>query len=293
MNQAGRIDYHARLARVVGHLHDHLADDLRLEQLAEIAHLSPFHWHRVYHALYGETIAATLRRLRLHRATGYLANTGLPVAEVARRCGYPNVQSFTRAFRSAHGASPSHYRQHGGHALFRAGTAAVAGAGYSVELRHVAPVQLAGLDHRGSYMLVGKAFEAAHAQLAAQGLVGPGTRWMAVYCDDPAAVPEAQLAARAGLSLPADLPADAPLPAPLQRFTLGGIPCAVLRHRGPYATMRAAYDWLYGHWLVQTGHAAADLPVFEEYLNHPRDTAPQDLLTDILLPLADGVSAAA
>jgi len=64
------------------------------------------------------------------------------------------------------------------------------------------------------------------------------------------------------------------------------VECAVLRHRGPYATMRSAYQWLYGHWLVQSGREAADAPVFEEYLNNPRDTAPADLLTDICLPLA-------
>jgi len=282
----GRIDYHARLARVVAHLHEHLAEPIRLEQLADIAHLSPFHWHRVYHALYGETIAATLRRLRLQRASGYLANTSLPIAEVARRCGYPNVQSFTRAFRTAYGAGPSRYRAEGGHAVFRAGTAAVQQAGYDVTLRAVPPLRLAAVEHRGSYMRIGKAFETAHLYLAPRGWAGPGARWLAVYRDDPSAVPEAQLSACAGLSLPPEAPQDMALPPPLVPVTLGGCTCAVLRYRGPYASMRAAYQWLYGHWLVASGYAAGDQPVFEEYLNHPRDTAPQDLLTDILLPLA-------
>lgn len=49
--------------------------------------------------------------------------------------------------------------------------------------------------------------------------------------------------------------------------------------------MRAAYDWLYGKWLVRSGWEAADAPVFEEYLNSPRDTTPTDLMTDICLPL--------
>ncbi len=58
----------------------------------------------------GESIAATVRRLRLQRATGYLANTALPVAAVARKCGYLNAQSFTRAFTGVYGVSPSRYR---------------------------------------------------------------------------------------------------------------------------------------------------------------------------------------
>lgn len=283
----GWTDYQERLGRVTAYIHDHLAEPLDLNRLAEVAHLSPYHWHRVYHALHGETIAATVRRLRLHRASGYLANTALTVEQVARKCGYPNAQSFTRAFGTAYGMSPTRYRTDGGHAAFLAGQAAPQAAGYEVEIREIPRVQLAGMDHRGSYMLVGKAFEAAYVRMAAQGLTRPAMRWLAVYLDDPFAVPEAQLCSRAGLSLPPGTTAQPPLVS----FELGGGPCAVLRHRGPYATMRAAYQWLYGRWLVQSGHEAADQPVFEEYLNNPRDTAPSDLLTDIYLPLAEPASA--
>ncbi|HEX3379751.1 MAG TPA: GyrI-like domain-containing protein [Paraburkholderia sp.] len=60
---------------------------------------------------------------------------------------------------------------------------------------------------------------------------------------------------------------------------------AVLRHVGPYSDMRAAYEWLYGTWLVQSGREAADAPVFEEYLNSPKETAPAELVTEICLPL--------
>lgn len=278
----GWTDYQERLGRVTAYIHDHLDGELDLDRLAGVAHLSPYHWHRVYHALHGETIAATVRRLRLHRATGYLANTALPVEQVARKCGYPNAQSFARAFRTAYGISPSHYRSKGGHTVFQDGKVQPESAGYKVDIREVPFVRLAGVAHTGSYMLVGKAFETAYTRMAAQGLARPEMRWLAVYEDDPFAVPEKQLRSRAGLSLAADAVA---LP-PLEIFSLGGGRCAVLRHRGPYATMRAAYQWLYGRWLVASGHATANLPVFEEYLNNPRDTAPGDLLTDIFLPLA-------
>jgi AraC family transcriptional regulator len=157
----GWTDYHERMGRVAAYLHDHLAEPLDLDRIAEVAHLSPFHWHRVYHALCGETLAATLRRLRLHRASGYLANTTLPVDTVARKCGYPNSQSFARAFRSAYGMTPSRYRVAGDHVTFRTEAPPPLATGYSVELREVPRIRLAGADHRGSYMLIGKAFETA------------------------------------------------------------------------------------------------------------------------------------
>lgn len=277
-----RTDYRAQLARVTAHIHDRLAEPLDLVELALVADLSPFHWHRIYHALMGETVAATVRRVRLHRASGHLAQSDLTVTEIARRCGYPNAQSFTRAFRQTFGQSPQAWRETRTGALPWRHAGDGAPGSWPVAVRHVPVVEVAGMDHRGSYMRVGRAFEAAQIHVAAQGLMRPDSRWLAQYLDDPFAYPEAQLNSRAGLSVPHGT-GVAP---PLQRFTVGGTPCAVLRYRGPYPNMRDAYQWLYGTWLVATGHALADQPVFEEYLNSPRDTAPADLLTDICLPLA-------
>ena len=66
--------YEPRLRRVIAHVHDHLDEPLDLNALAEIACLSPHHWHRIYHAMFGETLANTVKRLRLHRAAGRLAH---------------------------------------------------------------------------------------------------------------------------------------------------------------------------------------------------------------------------
>ena len=52
--------------------------------------------------------------------------------------------------------------------------------------------------------------------------------------------------------------------------------------------MKAAYQWLYGEWLVRSGREPADAPVFEAYLNSPVDTPPTELLTEICLPLNAG-----
>ncbi|HEX5738388.1 MAG TPA: AraC family transcriptional regulator [Hydrogenophaga sp.] len=276
------VDYRAQLTRVTAHIHDHLAEPLDLAELAVVADLSPYHWHRVYHALIGETVAATVRRVRLHRASGYLAQTALTVSEIARRCGYPNVQSFTRAFRQRFGLSPQAWRESRTDDLPWLAANPQLASGWPVEIRQVPTIELAGMAHRGNYMRIGKAFESSQIHLAAQGLMRQDTRWIGQYLDDPSAFPEAQLNSRAGLSIPA----GADIAPPLQRFTVGGTPCAVLRYQGPYPNMRDAYQWLYGTWLVASGHALADQPVFEEYHNNPRTSSPADLLTDICLPLA-------
>ncbi|HYM00449.1 MAG TPA: AraC family transcriptional regulator, partial [Blastocatellia bacterium] len=89
-------DYGERFNRVTTYIYDHLDEDLDLNRLAEVACLSAYHWHRIYQAMCGETIASTVKRLRLQRAAGYLANTSIPIRKIAKMTGYNNVQSFTR-----------------------------------------------------------------------------------------------------------------------------------------------------------------------------------------------------
>src|SRR5688572_3445171 len=105
-----RSDYAIRLERVFRWLADHLDDTLDLTVLAEVACLSPYHFHRVYRSMQGETVADTVRRLRLHRAAVELITGELPVTRVARRAGYGSQAAFTRAFRAAYGVPPARYR---------------------------------------------------------------------------------------------------------------------------------------------------------------------------------------
>ena len=62
------LDYGGRLERVLAYLADNLDRELDLDRLADVACFSPFHFHRIFHALQGETVAESVRRMRLHRA---------------------------------------------------------------------------------------------------------------------------------------------------------------------------------------------------------------------------------
>lgn len=83
--------YEKRLLRVSAYIYEHLEEDLDLDRLSEIACLSAHHWHRVYRAVHNETLAATVRRLRLHRAAGDLVRSECSVRDIAARWGYPNL----------------------------------------------------------------------------------------------------------------------------------------------------------------------------------------------------------
>ena len=275
------IDYEDRLNRVTAYIYEHLDDELDLQKLAEVACLSPYHWHRIYRAVRGETVAATVKRLRLHRAAGQLAQTSMPIREIAACSGYKSLQSFTRTFGAVYGLPPAQYRKRGSHTQFETRATGKGTAMYDVTLKTLTPSTAVTIEHRGSYMEIGKAFDTLYGWLATRGHMSPDLKCVGIYYDDPDAVPEAELRARAGIISPKHFDIEAPL----AHTPIAGGPYAVLRYKGPYAEIAGAYRWFFGEWLVNSTREAADAPVFEAYLNSPRDTKPTELLTDICLPL--------
>lgn len=284
------LDYSRRIQRVIQYMGEHLDRDLDLASLAEVAHLSPYHFHRIYAGMTGETAAESLRRLRLHRAAGALIGSKVPVIAIAKAAGYGSVAAFTRAFQSAYGTPPASYRQRGflvmdySESIPASRNVKPEHAMFNVTIRESQPVRLAAFRHQGHYLEIGPVFERLFTWAGPRGLMGPTTRGIGIYYTDTHSTPPAAWRSDACISIAADVtpPDDAEAP---RLIDLAGGKHAVLRHKGPYAELHHAYDWLFGQWLPSSGEMPADRPVFEEYLNNPRELPPEDWLTEINLPL--------
>ncbi|NSL54301.1 AraC family transcriptional regulator [Uliginosibacterium aquaticum] len=101
----------SRLRRVASHVDAHLGESLSLDALADIAHLSRFHFERVFNEYSGETPVARVRRLRLALARRRIeAGRVGSLLELAFDSGYGSAEAFSRAFRAAHGLAPSAVR---------------------------------------------------------------------------------------------------------------------------------------------------------------------------------------
>ncbi len=281
-----RSDYAIRLERVIAWLVDHLDETLDLSRLADVACMSPYHFHRIYHAIQGETANETVRRLRLHRAAVELITGELPVSRIARRAGYGSHEAFTRAFKAAHGVPPARYRA----AFVRIPTTHRTedametmdrGISYQATTREVPRITVAALAHNGDYQTIPSTFMRLATMAGALGLFGPGTRSFGIYYDDPSATPVGALRSEACITVPDDWAPSGDL---LRREIPGGR-YAVVLHVGPYAELGHAYTWLYGTWLAQSGEEVADAPCVEEYLNDARTVPPAELRTAIWLPL--------
>ncbi len=274
-------DYKERIIRVIDYIYQHLDDELDAGTLASVACFSQYHWHRIYHSMTGESAAQTIRRLRLHRASGDLLSTDMPITDVATRAGYNSVEAFNRAFKRAFQLPPAAYRQSREENYVTCNFVQGVEGMYDVTIKDLEAVTIAAVPHKGSYMESGQAFGRLLVWAGPKGLVDEKTRMIGVYYDDPNEIEEENLRSDAGIVVANNVTVEAPVH--LVDISKGAY--AVLQHKGPYAELGKAYEWLFGQWLPQSGREADDIPCFEEYLNDPRSTAPSELLTLICLPL--------
>lgn len=106
-------EYKDRMHRVLAHIDEHLDEQLALAALAEVAHFSPFHFHRLFSAWMGETLGDYLRRRRVEVAAMRLAaQPHTRILNIALSVGFGSAEAFTRAFKSRFGSSPTAWREH-------------------------------------------------------------------------------------------------------------------------------------------------------------------------------------
>jgi len=106
-----RQELHARVQRGRQAMDEMLTENLPLKHIARLAHLSPFHFHRAFCAVFGETPHAYRTRRRLERASRLLKETDFPVTDVCLETGFESVGSFSTLFRRRYGVSPKEFRR--------------------------------------------------------------------------------------------------------------------------------------------------------------------------------------
>lgn len=98
------------IQEVARYVHLHVSEAIHIPDVARAVGLSESHLRARFHAAAGLGLGAYIRRLRLHRARTMMLATELRLKEIAERCGYDSIYTFSRAFHREMGLSPSRYR---------------------------------------------------------------------------------------------------------------------------------------------------------------------------------------
>jgi AraC family transcriptional regulator len=102
------------MQKAIDFMEEHLVEDITMEEIAQAAHTSPFHFQRIFSLLTDTTAWEYLRRRRLTLAAQELRKGEQKVIDVACKYGYETPESFSRAFRKQHGISPREAKDYTG-----------------------------------------------------------------------------------------------------------------------------------------------------------------------------------
>lgn len=105
------IAYENEINNVKVYLTNNFEAKVTLEDMAEMAHMSPSYFHNAFKTFTGKTPYEFLAEKRILNAKRLLINTDLPISEIAEKCGYTSQSYFNYAFKQGSGRTPKEYRK--------------------------------------------------------------------------------------------------------------------------------------------------------------------------------------
>lgn len=277
MNVGGssRLEYEKRVNRVIDHIRDHLAETLSLEQLAQVAAFSPFHFHRIFRGITRETLFGFIQRVRLERAaTALIHHPDESVLAIALDHGFSSAATFARAFKAHFGMSAMQWRR-GGAARWRKrskanrkpGKASRRGARdrgrMNVKVTALPRYHIAYMRHVGPYGAHGipKLWDRFATWMETRGLLGPDSIRLGIGRDDPEVTDPDKLRYDACAVVPDSFEGD-------KWVNVTDVPAgtyAVREFVGTAHEIVDAWESLYRAWLPGSGYQPDDRPCLELY----------------------------
>ncbi|RWY54049.1 AraC family transcriptional regulator [Mucilaginibacter gilvus] len=278
MNRSTDI-YQRRINQVIDHLINNLDKSVSLDELASVAFFSPFHFHRVFVAMMGETVNAFTNRMRNEKTARLLRLSKKTIAEIATECGFSSTATLSRSFKKYFGVSPGQYRK--GEKIknskIRKDLQPITEYHCDLtpeELEQLFPVRIKHLpERRIAYIRVTDAFKkgiviTAFAKLIdwskEVGLYGSETIF-GMSKDDPEVTPKEKYRYEACITLPKDFKMTAD--SPVQRTVLPACKYAFTKVSGDINLVAAGINYLFDYWLINSEYECETQPGLEVFLD--------------------------
>jgi AraC family transcriptional regulator len=286
--------YRSRFRRVLDYLDRHLERGPSVEELSAVAAFSKYHFHRQFCGLFGVGVYEYVQLGRLKRASYRLAfrRPGKTI-DIALASGYATPEAFARAFKKVVGQTPTDFKAAPSWEPWQAAFARL----NEIRSTHMPPAytpdhvrvvdfpatRVAALEHRGDPRRLGSSIR-KFIDWRRENRLPPdrSATFNVLYTDEYGIEPHEfrfELCAATQREVAAN-------DYGVMAKTLPAGRCAVLRHVGSDATLRAAIAYLYSEWLPASGEELRDFPPFLERVTFYPEVPEHEALTDIYLPLA-------
>lgn len=277
-------DYSKRVNKVIEYIDNNLDQNLDLKTLASVSNFSEYHFHRIFKAFQNETLASYITRMRIETASRLLRYSHLPIESIAYNVGYSMPSSLSKAFKQLYGISPSEYKINQKNIIImkkekinpdvQLNAPKIA----ELEKKNIIYIRLTGkyqeLDFSGAYNELWNFVQK-------QNILWSGTEFIAVYIDDPEITESEKLRTDVCVTIQNQVSTEG-------RIKVGEISrgkYAIFLYKGPYHNLESVYSKIFCEWLPQSNYELANKPSFEKYVNDPSNTKPEDLETEIYIPL--------
>ncbi len=294
--------YSSRLNQAFEYIEANIGNDLHLDSVAKQAYYSPYHFHRIFKFITGETLNQYTTRRRVEQAALSLIHSDESMVEIAMRLGFNEPSNFSRTFKKYYGLSPSGFRREHPHKfskirqlLRKNGQAYPSLEHYIRSIENLknwitmnANIQIKQMPE----LLVGHVnctgpqnLETAYGKImqwaSPLGLMNDTTRMLTQYHDSYKVTPAHQVRMSACIILNKQQQAAGEV----RLKTIQGGKYIVGHFELGLHDFEKAWTGLF-IWMNENGHKKADRDPFEIYYNHYMDHPEHKTIVDLCIPIA-------
>lgn len=256
-------EYYKAINRVLKYIQEHLHENTGLKKLAEIACISPFHFHRIFKATIGESLAEYVQRLRLESVAEGLKTSALSLSELAVRTGYSSEQALSRAFKNYFGLPPKAFKRLFFEEKF---SGALTPRICKVAGRNVIRLRKEASD--------GKSWQKLFAYAVMNRLISPPVESLEILTD--------------GVFFPAlTVKAEIPENNHVEYRVLADGLYAIFTYRGEVGKLPELYEAVRNYWLPSSKYGLSSADSYVIYLNNIMEVPPEAQLAELYVPLAE------
>ncbi|HHT7082050.1 AraC family transcriptional regulator [Bacillus cereus] len=291
-SKQSRNEYLQCIYKVQNYIELHINDSLSIEELADIAGFSKYHFHRIFKGIVDEPLSRYVNRLKLERATNLLTyRSDMTITDIAYHFGFTDSAVFSRTFKNYYGVSPSQYRNYNSKNCKDVRRTSqyneckkVRG---NVEIVTVDDINVAYIRHTGTYEELTIAFPKMIEKLfhyaAKQNYhVFEDTKVLTIYHDHHEFTEDYQLRTSLCITIPDESAVET---SDIGIMVIPSGKYAVSHFEIQQDEYKGAWNFLYGEWLPNSGYKPRDAYPFEMYKNDPRQHPENKHIVDIYVPI--------
>ncbi len=294
----------ARINNAILYIETHLSEKLILSDIAKEAYFSPFHFHRIFSLVVGETVNNFIARLRIEKAANFLIHQKeISITEVSEIIGFTSLSSFSRAFKKFYGISPAEFKELSPEKYSKIcktesknGQVVVSFEQYicnvnnalnwikmngKTTIQNVEELQLAYISHKGEMEKIGEVFNRLIQWATPKGLMNQeNLRLLTMYHDSPKITSPENIRSSIAIVLNSETTVEGEV----RLKTIQPGKCIVSRFEITPNEFQQAWESNFV-WMSENGYKKGDKDPFEIYYNNAAEHPENKFIVDMCIPV--------